>query len=344
MILKPGGLIEARPSRGATETDEREEGGPAPAPPLAEHQDLDVLSWLREPTTRPAKDDRKNLILEAKAISKRFDGLAALTEIDFAIEEGTIAGLIGPNGAGKTTFFNIITGLIKPSSGDVVYDGRSVDAFKAPDWAMFRKAVQPIFQDPASSLNPRMRVDTTLSNVLLRHGLATRHTLDPMINELLASVGLDASQFHDRYPHQLSGGQQQRVAIARAMAVRPRLIIADEPLSSLDMSVQAQILDLLDSLKSSHKLGLVLISHDLNVVDAISDRVIVMYLGKIVEAGPTRQVLGNPASDYTRSLLAAKLVADPHLARARRLAMDAAVASAPKSGQTPKPDLQGAPQ
>jgi ABC-type oligopeptide transport system ATPase subunit len=109
------------------------------------------------------------------------------------------------------------------------------------------------------------------------------------------------------------------------------------------MSVQAQILDLLDRLKSSHKLGLVLISHDLNVVDAISDRVIVMYLGKIVEAGPTRQVLGNPASDYTRSLLAAKLVADPHLARARRLAMDAAVASAPKSGQTPKPDLQGAP-
>ena len=233
-----------------------------------------------------------------------------------------------------------------------LFDGRSVDAFKAPDWATFRKAVQPIFQDPASSLNPRMRVDTTLSNVLLRHGLATRHTLEPMINELLASVGLDAAQFHDRYPHQLSGGQQQRVAIARAMAVRPRLIIADEPLSSLDMSVQAQILDLLDSLKSSHKLGLVLISHDLNVVDAISDRVIVMYLGKIVEAGPTRQVLGNPASDYTRSLLAAKLVADPHLARARRLAMDAAIASAPKSGpelqsrtsrpDLPKPDLPGA--
>jgi ABC-type dipeptide/oligopeptide/nickel transport system ATPase subunit len=213
--------------------------------------------------------------------------------------------------------------------------------FAAPDWATFRKAVQPIFQDPASSLNPRMRVDTTLSNVLLRHGLATRDTLAAEITELLASVGLDAAQFHDRYPHQLSGGQQQRIAIARAMAVRPRLIIADEPLSSLDTSVQAQILDLLVSLKSSRNLGLVLISHDLNVVDAISDRVIVMYLGKVVEAGPTRQVLGNPANDYTRSLLAAKLVADPHLARQRRLAMDAAVAAASQSGQASPPDMQG---
>jgi ABC-type oligopeptide transport system ATPase subunit len=292
-------------------------------------------------------------ILSARSIVKSFAGRAwfggagnakrAVDDVDLDVNEGETLAIVGESGSGKSTLARILLGLIKPSSGDVVYDGRSVDAFKAPDWAMFRKAVQPIFQDPASSLNPRMRVDTTLSNVLLRHGLATRHTLEPMINELLASVGLDATQFRDRYPHQLSGGQQQRVAIARAMAVRPRLIIADEPLSSLDMSVQAQILDLLDRLKSGHKLGLVLISHDLNVVDAISDRVIVMYLGKIVEAGPTRQVLGNPASDYTRSLLAAKLVADPHLARERRLAMDAAIASAPKSGQAPKPDLQGAP-
>ena len=301
-------------------------------------------------------------ILSARSIVKSFAGRAwfggagnakrAVDDVDLDVHEGETLAIVGESGSGKSTLARILLGLIKPSAGDVAFDGRSVDAFKAPDWATFRKAVQPIFQDPASSLNPRMRVDTTLSNVLLRHGLATRHTLEPMINELLASVGLDAAQFHDRYPHQLSGGQQQRVAIARAMAVRPRLIIADEPLSSLDMSVQAQILDLLDSLKSSHKLGLVLISHDLNVVDAISDRVIVMYLGKIVEAGPTRQVLGNPASDYTRSLLAAKLVADPHLARARRLAMDAAIASAPKSGpelqsrtskpDLPKPDLPGA--
>jgi ABC-type oligopeptide transport system ATPase subunit len=176
-----------------------------------------------------------------------------------------------------------------------------------------------------------MRVDTTLSHVLLRHKLATRDTVDAEIEGLLAAVGLDAHQFHDRFPHQLSGGQQQRIAIARAMAVRPRLIVADEPLSSLDMSVQAQILDLLVSLKASRNLGLMLISHDLNVVDAVSDRVVVMYLGRIVEAGPTRQVLDNPSNDYTRSLLAAKLVADPRAARSRRMAMDAASAGGSKS-------------
>ena len=289
-------------------------------------------------------------ILSARSIVKSFAGRRwfggaasakrAVDDVDLDVNEGETLAIVGESGSGKSTLARILLGLTKPTSGEVVYYGRSLAAFTTADWSMFRKAVQPIFQDPASSLNPRMRVDTTLSNVLLRHKLATRETLGTMTTELLGSVGLDAAQFHDRYPHQLSGGQQQRIAIARAMAVRPRLIIADEPLSSLDMSVQAQVLDLLVSLKASRKLGLVLISHDLNVVDAISDRVIVMYLGRIVEAGPTRQVLGNPANDYTRSLLAAKLVADPHLARQRRLAMDAAAASAPRS--TSKPDLPGA--
>ncbi len=289
-------------------------------------------------------------ILCARSIVKTFGGRRwfgaadaakrAVDDVDLDVNEGETLAIVGESGSGKSTLARILLGLIKPSGGDVTYYGQSLEAFTAPDWATFRKAVQPVFQDPASSLNPRMRVDTTLSNVLRRHKLATRETLDAEITELLASVGLDAAQFRDRYPHQLSGGQQQRIAIARAMAVRPRLIIADEPLSSLDMSVQAQILDLLVSLKASRNLGLVLISHDLNVVDAISDRVIVMYLGKVVEAGPTREVLGNPASDYTRSLLAAKLVADPHIARARREAMDAALATASIS----ETNLGGAPQ
>ena len=293
-------------------------------------------------------------ILSARSVVKSFGGRSwfggagtarrAVDTIDLDVNEGETLAIVGESGSGKSTLARMLLGLVKPSSGEVAYYGQPMAGFAAPDWATFRKAVQPIFQDPASSLNPRMRVDTTLSNVLLRHGLATRDTLAAEITELLASVGLDAAQFHDRYPHQLSGGQQQRIAIARAMAVRPRLIIADEPLSSLDMSVQAQILDLLVSLKSSRNLGLVLISHDLNVVDAISDRVIVMYLGRIVESGPTRQVLGNPANDYTRSLLAAKLVADPRLARQSRLAMDAAVAAASQSGQASPPDMQGAPR
>jgi ABC-type oligopeptide transport system ATPase subunit len=279
-------------------------------------------------------------ILSARSIVKSFGGRSwfeseppkrAVDTVDLDVNEGETLAIVGESGSGKSTLARILLGLVKPTSGAVTYYGQPVDTFTTADWATFRKAVQPVFQDPASSLNPRMRVDTTLSYVLRRHKLATPRTLDAEIAGLLASVGLDAGQFRDRYPHQLSGGQQQRIAIARAMAVRPRLIVADEPLSSLDMSVQAQVLDLLVSLKASRNLGLVLISHDLNVVDAISDRVIVMYLGKIVESGPTRQVLGNPASDYTRSLLAAKLVADPHLARTRRLAMDAASRGAPIS-------------
>jgi ABC-type oligopeptide transport system ATPase subunit len=277
-------------------------------------------------------------ILSARSIVKTFGGRSwfggppakrAVDDVDLDVNEGETLAIVGESGSGKSTLARILLGLVMPTSGTVAYQGRPVETFGAADWATFRKSVQPVFQDPASSLNPRMRVDTTLSHVLRRHGLATRGTMDAEIAGLLASVGLDAAQFRDRYPHQLSGGQQQRIAIARAMAVRPRLIVADEPLSSLDMSVQAQILDLLVSLKASRNLGLVLISHDLNVVDAIADRVIVMYLGSIVEAGPTRQVLGNPSNDYTRSLLAAKLVADPRVARARRPAMDAALAGAP---------------
>ena len=289
-------------------------------------------------------------ILSARSIVKSFGGRSwfggaaaarrAVDTVDLDVNEGETLAIVGESGSGKSTLARILLGLVKPTAGAVAYHGRPVDAFSASDWATFRKAVQPVFQDPASSLNPRMRVETTLSHVLRRHKLATRDTMDAEIAALLASVGLDAGQFRDRYPHQLSGGQQQRIAIARAMAVRPRLIIADEPLSSLDMSVQAQVLDLLVSLKASRNLGLVLISHDLNVVDAISDRVIVMYLGRVVEAGPTSQVLGNPSNDYTRSLLAAKLVADPHVARARRLAMDATRAGAPISSSS----LQGVPQ
>jgi ABC-type glutathione transport system ATPase component len=289
-------------------------------------------------------------ILTAQSIVKSFGGRSwfgdaatskrAVDGVDLEVNEGETLAIVGESGSGKSTLARILLGLVKPTAGMVAYYGQPIDDFATSDWATFRKSIQPVFQDPASSLNPRMRVDTTLSNVLRRHKLATRDTLDAEIGALLASVGLDAAQFRDRYPHQLSGGQQQRIAIARAMAVRPKLIIADEPLSSLDMSVQAQVLDLLMSLKASRNLGLVLISHDLNVVDAIADRVMVMYLGKVVEAGPARRVLGSPASDYTRSLLAAKLVADPHIAHARRLGMDGASAAASIS----ESNLQGAPQ
>lgn len=243
----------------------------------------------------------------------------AVDHTSLQVAPGEFVSVVGPTGCGKSTLLNVAAGLLQPSSGQVRVFGQSLGG------EVNRRAGY-MFQSDAL-----MPWRSALQNVIA--GLQYRGVEEAKAillgEEWLQRVGLQG--FGDRYPHQLSGGQQQRIAIARAMAVRPKLIVADEPLSSLDMSVQAQILNLLIELKTSRNLGLVLISHDLNVVDAISDRVIVMYLGKVVEAGPTRQVLGNPANDYTRSLLAAKLVADPHVARARRLAMDSAAASATKS-------------
>ncbi|TMJ23714.1 MAG: ABC transporter ATP-binding protein, partial [Alphaproteobacteria bacterium] len=173
-------------------------------------------------------------ILSARAIVKTFagrnwfgsDDKRAVDNVDLDVNEGETLAIVGESGSGKSTLARILLGLVKPTSGSVTYQGQPLEDFATSDWATFRKAIQPVFQDPASSLNPRMRVDTTLSHVLRRHKLATRQTLDAEIATLLASVGLDAAQFRDRYPHQLSGGQQQRIAIARAMAVRPRLIVA----------------------------------------------------------------------------------------------------------------------
>jgi oligopeptide/dipeptide ABC transporter ATP-binding protein len=180
----------------------------------------------------------------------------------------------------------------------------------------YRRDVQAVFQDPAASLNPRMRVQDTLAHVLFAHRLATRATVGDVIAAELAAVGLTPpEQFMARYPHQLSGGQQQRVAIARAMALRPRLVIADEPLSSLDISVQTQILALMMDLQRRTNVGFVVISHDLGAVEAIADRVAVMYRGRIVESGP--QVLTHPRHPYTKALLSAKLLMDPRAARAR---------------------------
>ena len=254
-------------------------------------------------------------LITARGVVKTFGGRRwfggaagakrAVDGVDLDINAGETLAIVGESGSGKSTLARMLLGLMPASAGDVSFEGRSLAGFTAADRAAFRKAVQPIFQDPASSLNPRMRVHTTLANVLLRHRLATRATLDGAITELLEAVGLDAGQFHDRYPHQLSGGQQQRVAIARAMAVRPRLIIADEPLSSLDMSVQAQVVDLLRDLQRRHGLAYLFISHDLKVVKALANEVVVMRGGKVVEHGPSQAIFSAPQTDYTRALIAA---------------------------------------
>ena len=299
MILKPGGLIAARRPRGATVTDEGEEGGLAPGPHLAEHRDLDVLSWLRESTTGSAsKGVGKNLILETKAVSKRFDGLAALTEVDFAIEEGTIAGLIGPNGAGKTTFFNIITGLIKPSSGELLFDGRSIGGLR-PN-RITERGIARTFQ--SIRLFPTM---TALENILVGehcrlHGTVAAAVIrPPWIRreertarerglELLTFVGLEgkAEVMAKNFPY----GDQRRLEIARALATRPRLLLLDEPTAGMNPRETDEMTEFLGRLRRELGLTILLIEHHMEVVMGISDRITVLDHGVKIAEGMPREV------------------------------------------------------
>jgi branched-chain amino acid transport system permease protein len=302
MILKPGGLIEARRSRHVTVTDELEEGGAvAPAQRLSEpHRNLEVLSWLRERTTRPSSTDihtSKDPILEAKAISKRFGGLSALTEIDFAIQEGTIAGLIGPNGAGKTTFFNIITGLIKPSSGELLFDGRSIGGFRPNRIA--ERGIARTFQ--SIRLFPTM---TALENILVGehcrlHGTVMAAVIRPpwilreeraareRALELLAFVGLEgkAETLAKNFPY----GDQRRLEIARALATRPRLLLLDEPTAGMNPRETDDLTEFLGRLRRELGLTILLIEHHMEVVMGVSDRVTVLDHGvKIAEGAPAQ--------------------------------------------------------
>jgi len=206
--------------------------------------------------------------------------------------------------------------LSRPTSGEVQFFGKGLQTLDDQQHARYRRSVQAVFQDPASSLNPRMRLAQALGHVVRRHALASEAQQDAFIAQQLRSVGLEPAQaFMQRYPNQLSGGQQQRVAIARAMMLQPRIIVADEPLSSLDVSIQGQVLDLMRELKRSTGVGYVIISHDLYAMESIADRVAVMHRGKIVEVGP--DVFSNPQHPYTKLLLQARLPADPRLARAQ---------------------------
>jgi branched-chain amino acid transport system permease protein len=305
MILKPGGLIEARRSRHGTVPDGVGEGelgkgnGVESAKRLSEpHRDLEVLSWLREATTGPSSRDNHTgnaLILQAKSISKRFDGLSALTEIDFAIEDGTIAGLIGPNGAGKTTLFNIITGLIKPSSGELLFDGRSITGFRPNRIA--ERGIARTFQ--SIRLFPTM---TALENILVGehcrlHGTVMAAVIRPpwilreeraardRALELLAFVGLEgkADTLANNFPY----GDQRRLEIARALATRPRLLLLDEPTAGMNSRETDELAEFLGRLRRELGLTLLLIEHHMEVVMGICDRITVLDHGvKIAEGVP----------------------------------------------------------
>lgn len=228
----------------------------------------------------------------------------ALDRIDLAIQPGESVGIVGESGSGKTTLARVMIGLVPPTEGRAAFRGRPISEWLAAGRGAFRRRVQMIFQDPYGSLNPRFTVRETLAEVLRVHRVAPRDAENQRIEALLRAVGLDPA-LADRHPHAFSGGQRQRIGIARALAMEPSVLIADEPVSALDVSVQAQVLNLLRDLHEARGLTLVLIAHDLAAVQYVCRRIVVMHRGRVVEDGPAEQVLHEPQAAYTRMLIKA---------------------------------------
>lgn len=258
----------------------------------------------------------KDFPIKGGLIRHKIGSLSAASNIDFEIREGETFGLVGESGCGKTTVGRMLVGLETPSAGTISFDGKVVSGDKHKPSREDRRHRQMMFQDPYSSLNPRMKVSEILGEPLLVQKDGSKAERAARVNELLLSVGLEPSAA-DRYPHEFSGGQRQRIGLARALALNPRLIVADEPVSALDVSIQAQILNLMKGLQREHNLSYVFVSHDLAVVYYMADTIGVMYLGKIVEIGDAESVFRSPAHPYTQGLLDAVPVPDPKEARER---------------------------
>lgn len=257
--------------------------------------------------------------VHAKALRKRVaDEVRAVDGVSFSVGEGETLGLVGESGSGKSTTGYAALQLIRATSGSVVFRGRELTQLSRRDLRPVRRDLQIVFQDPYASLDPRMTVGAILSEPLQVHGIGTWRTRPAMVGQLLETVGLEPF-FADRYPHEFSGGQRQRIGIGRAIALKPKLIVCDEPVSALDVSVQAQILNLLKDLQQDLGLAYIFIAHDLAVVREMSDRILVMRQGSIVEAGSAEEVYARPQHPYTKALLAAIPVPDPRKMQARRL-------------------------
>ena len=255
---------------------------------------------------------RKGLLIE-----RTVDYVKAVDGVSFEIAEGETLGLVGESGSGKSTTGYCVLQLLKPTAGSVRFMGRELTKTGRNDLREMRKEMQIVFQDPYSSLNPRMTVGTIVGEPMLVHGQGTRRAREARVRDLLETVGFNPD-FTNRYPHEFSGGQRQRIGIARALALNPRLIVCDEPVSALDVSIQAQILNLLKDLQRDLGLAYLFVAHDLAVVRTMSDRIAVMNRGKLVEIGRAEDVYTNPQDDYTKALLAAVPVPDPRRMRERK--------------------------
>ena len=267
----------------------------------------------------------KEFPIRKGVLSRQVGAVKAVNDVSFDVARGETLGVVGESGCGKTTTGRTILRLIEPTSGEVRFEGRDVRSMGTSELRAIRREMQIIFQDPVSSLNPRMTVGAIIREGLTIHKLAEGAAADARVRQLLQEVGL-RPEYANRYPHEFSGGQRQRIGIARALSVEPKFIVCDEPVSALDVSVQAQVINLLGDLQREHNLTYMFIAHDLSVVEHIADRVAVMYLGKIVELGTAEDLYREPLMPYTQALLSAVPVADPH-ARKERIILQGDVPS-----------------
>lgn len=260
----------------------------------------------------------KNFAIRKGVLSRVVGSVRAVEDVSFDIHRGEILGLVGESGSGKSTVARLLLRLVEPTAGRVVFDGNDLVDLDPQALRALRRRMQIIFQDPFASLNPRMSVGTIVGEAFDIHGLAKGPKRREAVANLLQQVGLQADAMW-RYPHEFSGGQRQRIGIARALAAGPSFLIADEPVAALDVSVQAQVLNLLQELQERLRLTILFISHDLSVVELIADRVIVMYLGRVMEVAPSRELYRSPRHPYTRALLSAVPDAVPGAKRERMI-------------------------
>src|SRR3954463_14375499 len=259
---------------------------------------------------------RKEFPIRKGVFSRQVGAVKAVNDVSFDVARGETLGVVGESGCGKTTTGRTILRLLEPTSGEIMFEGRDVRSMGTSELRALRRELQIIFQDPVSSLNPRMTVGAIIREGLTIHRIAEGAAADARVKQLLEEVGL-RSEYSNRYPHEFSGGQRQRIGIARALAVEPSFIVCEEPVSALDVSVQAQVINLMQDLQRDRGLAYLFIAHDLSVVEHIADRVAVMSLGKIVELANSKDLYREPIMPYTQALLSAVPVADPTVKKSR---------------------------